>query len=819
MKTYKIILTAFLLSIGAPLFAQTGIIKGIINTSDGVPAEFVNIGLKGTNKNAIASARGEYIIKNVEPGSYILVTSFVGLETKETQVEVKANETTQVTEISLTENSKTLNEIVVTAKGSKYEISEYASKMPLKNLENPQVYNSIDSKVMKEQIVINFSDALKNAPGVEKLWESTGRAGDGAGYYSMRGFSVQPTLVNGLPGLTNGSLDPANIERIEVLKGPSGTLFGSSLISYGGLINTITKKPYQAFGGEINYITGSFGLNRITADVNAPLGKEDKVAVRLNAAYGTENSFQDAGFKKSILVAPSLSFKATDKLSFLMVTEFLDANGTNPTMLFLDRGAALSHPDVASIGYNFKRSYTSNNLAIRNITSNLQAQLLYKLSNSWTSQTIASSGTAQSKGYYSYLYESTQYFKTNGTVFGRYISGQNASTNTADIQQNFIGNFNLSSSIKNKVVAGLDYYLNTSIDNSTGWARNGLIYIGDEDSTTLAAIFGGPAPANHDSGNLTKEATDALLGPTGSQSYETRQETYSAYFSDVISLEPLNLSAMISLRYDYFSNKGNVRSKEDDYEQGAVSPKFGLIYQPVKDRVSIFANYMNGFMNVAPAKVSNKADGSNPQVKSFKPEQANQWEGGVKTNLLKDKLTATFSYYDILVSNKVMPDPANTFNSIQGGKIASKGAEVDLHTSPVEGLDISLGYSYNESKVLAGAPGNLFSYVGRRPAESGPNTLYNAWATYKFTGGGMKGFGIGYGLNGASKRLIMDSEEVGRFSVPAYTIMNASVFYKAARFQLTFKVDNLTNEIYYKGWSTINPQRPRSVAASFAYSF
>lgn len=819
MSTLKITLASLLLIVGVSLFAQTGSLQGIIKTSDGVPAEFVNIGLKGSNKSAVASAKGEYIIKNIEPGSYILVATFVGLETKETAVEVKANETTQVPEINLTENSKTLSEIVVTAKSSKRESSEYVSKMPLKNIENPQVYNTVDSRTMKEQVVTTFADALKNAPGVEKLWESTGRGGDGAGYYSMRGFSVQPTLVNGLPGLTNGSLDPANIDRIEVLKGPSGTLFGSSLVSYGGLINTVTKKPYQTFGGEVNYITGSFGLNRIAADINTPLGKSEQVAVRLNTAYSTENSFQDAGFRKSILVAPSLSFKANDKLSFLVVTEFLDASSTNQTMLFLDRSAPLSHPDVASIGYDFKRSYTSNNLPVRNITSNLQGQMLYKLSNSWTSQTIVSSGTAQSKGYYSYLYESTQYYKTNGTVFGRYITDMNAVTNTSDIQQNFIGNFNLGSNLKNRVVAGLDYYLNTSVDNGAGWVGNGIVYIGNEDSTTLAGIFGGPAPANHDSGNLTKEATDNLLAATSSSSYETRQETYSAYFSDVVSFEPLNLSAMVSLRYDYFNNGGDVSTKDDDYKQGAVSPKFGLVYQPIKDRLSVFGNYMNGFSNVAPSKVSDNADGSNQYVKSFKPEQANQWEVGAKTNLIKDKLTSSISYYDILVSNKVMPDPSNPFNSIQGGKIASKGVEVDLHTSPVQGLDISLGYSYNESKVLEGAPGNLFSYVGRRPAEAGPNTLYNAWATYQIVRGAIKGFGLGFGLNGASERYIMDSEEVGRFSVPAYTIMNASLFYKANRFQLTFKVDNLANTIYYKGWSTINPQRPRSVVASLAYSF
>ena len=81
-------------------------------------------------------------------------------------------------------------------------------------------------------MVVSFDDALKNAPGVDKLWTSTGRTNDGAGYFAIRGFSVQPTMVNGIAGLTNGGLDPANMERIETIKGPSGTLFGSSFISF-----------------------------------------------------------------------------------------------------------------------------------------------------------------------------------------------------------------------------------------------------------------------------------------------------------------------------------------------------------------------------------------------------------------------------------------------------------------------------------------------------------------------------------------------------------------------------------------------------------
>lgn len=103
MLKYLSIVTSVLLSLNA--FAQTGTIKGTIKTSDGVPAELVTVTLKGTTKGTTVNSKGVYEIKKVSPGNYTLLTSFVGLETKEINIEVKENETTSVPEITLSENA------------------------------------------------------------------------------------------------------------------------------------------------------------------------------------------------------------------------------------------------------------------------------------------------------------------------------------------------------------------------------------------------------------------------------------------------------------------------------------------------------------------------------------------------------------------------------------------------------------------------------------------------------------------------------------------------------------------------------------------
>jgi iron complex outermembrane receptor protein len=788
---------------------QTGSIRGTVFNINSLPAELVNISLKGTSFGTTSNNTGYYELNNIPGGKYLLIFSHVGYKTKEIIIEVSAGKTTEIPAVTLEETQKQLEEVIVKGNAERSILleSDYVAKLPLKNIENPQVYNTITSSIMKEQGVTSFDDALKNAPGIEKLWESTGRTGDGSAYYALRGFEAQATMVNGIAGLTNGSLDPANIEKIEVIKGPSGTLFGSSLISYGGLINTVTKKPYSSFGGEAEYISGSFGLNRVTADVNLPVSSFSNSAIRIISSYHSENSFQDAGFKRSIFVAPSFRYSVNDRLSFQVNTEFIQAEGTNPVMLFLNRSNPLEFRNLDELNYNYKLSLTNNDISIKNPRYNLQAVMEYRLSDNWVSQTSVSRGSAESNGYYSYLWDN---YLPN-SQFSLYISDQNSKTLTTSIQENITGDV-LIAGTRNRILVGFDYFNRELIDNSTGYAllhnvtpQGEINYIDPNTNDTLPTHY------------LSHQSVEDLLSDYPRSNSNSKNETYSMYISDVVNITP-QLIVMASLRLDYFDTEGDITTDEDNYNQTTLSPKFGIIYQPVQDKVALFANYMNGFKNVAPAQVADQ-DGSNPRIKTYEPEHANQYEAGIKLNLLSDRIVSTLSYYNIRVSNVVISDPENINNSTQGGETESKGFEVDINASPFAGLNLIAGFSYNESKILEGETNNIWFQEGKRPVYAGPQRLFNTWLTYKIPSGLFYGFGIGLGANSASELLVIDSDVTGKFVLPGYTIINSSLFYDNNRVRLSFNLNNIGNKEYYKGYSTINPQKPRNFTASINFRF
>ena len=363
--------------------------------------------------------------------------------------------------------------------------------------------------------------------------------------------------------------------------------------------------------------------------------------------------------------------------------------------------------------------------------------------------------------------------------------------------------------MRNRIVAGLDYYNREVRNSGTGYLRNGLIYIGDASAENInASVYGIIDPnayiSDYDNGILSKTGVDALFANSEISPSVSRQEIYSAYVSNIFN--PIEaLSIMASLRVDRFESESN--------SQTAWSPKFGVVYQPILDKLSLFANYQDGFSNVAP-QVGKDTDGNNKNYE-FDPEHAKQLEGGVKLNLLNNKIAATLSYYDIQVSNTVMTIAPQVYT--QGGELYSRGFEASITASPVQGLNINANYSYNESELTKATQGDDF--LGRRPENAGPQNLANLWATYQFSGNALNGFGVGFGGNYGSENMIFNRNVAGTFTLDDYTVLNASLFYQSEKFGITLKLNNLNDEEYYNGWSTINPQVGRNLSANFTYKF
>lgn len=754
-----------------------GTIKGTVTTSDGRAAASVTVQVQGTKRSTLTDEDGHFSLHHLAPGHYTLEITLIGYETTTREVNLEESGTVSVA-LVLTLSETQLQEVVVRMDNNKFtrSSSDYVAKMPLKDLENPQVYTTVPKELMQEEMVTDLNGILQNVPGVTLLLQGDGSGGD----FASRGFVTDAYLRNGVAAYSYSSVDPANLERVEALKGPSATLFGSSYTSYGGLFNRVTKRPFDQFKGEVDYTAGSFGLSRLTADINTPLNQDKTALFRINIADQHQGSFMDAGFSNRLFIAPSLSYQVNDRLSVLLDAEIYSEKGTVPFRFFPEVGFGVTTPQ--QLHFDYTRSFTSNDVLEYTPTTNVYGQINYKLSKGWKWQTNVSVTHTEDNGNFSW----SSVLPGDSTV-ARYQDPGTESTDIFDIQQNVLGDFH-TGVLHHRLVAGIDV---------EGYNSNTAYQFLTFDSVRINGY-------DPEYSRLSQSAlTTALAGVSPSHDIN-RQYDYAAYASDVIDLGD-RLIAMLSLRADRFVNKGDQDIVADtttgQYGQTAFSPKLGLVYQLVKDKVSLFGNYMNGFQN---------ENGEDHNHHPFKPEQANQIEGGVKIKLLGGKLGGSVSYYDIKVKDVLRTDPDFPQYNIQDGTQYSKGLEAQVTASPLPGLNIAAGYAHNDSKYENIDP----TLNGYRPASAGPADVANLWVSYRLT----NGLGLGFGGNYASSNNIVNESD-GVFTLPSYTILNATVFYDQPKYRVGVKLNNLTDKKYWVGWDTIIPQMPFNFSAMVAVKF
>ncbi|HEY0176795.1 MAG TPA: TonB-dependent receptor, partial [Pedobacter sp.] len=295
MKLLSITFLACLMLSCFTSFAQsTGRLTGKITLVDGQSLGSVSVSLTEIKRGTLTDDQGVYSFNNLMPGKYTVRIQILGAPQKDLSVEVVAGQTVTASYQLPKENVQALQEVTIAGGTNKFSKKEsvYAARLPLKNLENPQVYTTVTKELIQEQVATDLSSISKNVPGsgISTV------ANQGRVTFFSRGFATEPMVRNGVAGFAYSSIDPANLERIEAIKGPSSTLFGTNLATYGGLFNRVTKKPYNGFGGELSLFSGSRDYNRLTFDVNTPVNADKTVLFRMNGATTFDKGFQDLGF-------------------------------------------------------------------------------------------------------------------------------------------------------------------------------------------------------------------------------------------------------------------------------------------------------------------------------------------------------------------------------------------------------------------------------------------------------------------------------------------------------------------------------------------
>jgi catecholate siderophore receptor len=655
---------------------------------------------------------------------------------------------------------------------------------PLRDV--PQSITVMTQDMIQDQTMQSITDVVRYVPGVVP---SQGEGNRDAVIF--RGNNTTGDFyVDGLRDDVQYFRDLYNIDRVEVLKGSNGMIFGRG--GAGGVINRVTKEAGWTPVREIAAQYGSFSHKRIAVDLGQPIN--DVAAVRLNAMYEHSNSFRNGVDLERGGVNPTFTFKPTAQTKVIFSGEYffdrrtadrgipsfgtrsgiVDSGrpaDTDRSTFFGNAANSPTHVDAWSLNSLIEHTF-DNEIKIRNRTRYASYDKFY--------QNIYANGAATAED-------------ASGTVA---IAAYNNATQRENLFNQTDLLFKLNTwGVKHEFMTGVEYGRQIS-DNfrNTGFFNNS--------STSVNVPFFNPiafAPVT-----FRQNATDA--------DNHGVVEVVGIYAQDQITLLP-QVKAVLGLRYDNFdvnfvNNRNGQRFHTND---GLLSPRVGLIYKPV-DPVSIYGNYSLAYVPRAGDQLSSLSL-SNAVLK---PEQFMNLELGAKWDIRPD-LSFTAALYQLERSNVIAPVPNDPTRSMLVDGQRARGAEVGLMGRITPQWSMMGGYAYTDAEItrtIAGTGGTTVP-AGSVVAQVPKHTV-SMWNRYDFTP--FLGLGLGV-IHRSSMYAALDNTVL----LPGFTRMDAAMFVRLNKvIRVQANIENLANIDYIASANNNNnilPGAPRiyrlTVVANF----
>jgi outer-membrane receptor for ferric coprogen and ferric-rhodotorulic acid len=568
----------------------------------------------------------------------------------------------------------------------KAEPSRSATKLDLTPRQTPQSISTLSGAQLQDFKLTSVNDALKAAPGIQVQEVETDRT-----YYTARGFDITNFQYDGISvpfvyGNVEGDLDTAIYERVDVIRGANGLISGTGNPS--ATINFVRKRPTAMPQARVDLTAGSWDKRRIDADVSGPLN--DVGTVRGRAVYANENknSYLNRYSREKNLFHGVLEIDLNDSTLFTL-GHTLQKSDANSSMW----GALpLVYQDGSKTNYSRSTSTAADWAYWDNQENRSFAELAHTFDNGWQAKAVLTRVEKKSDGSMFYVYGTPN--RETGAGLYSYPS-EYSEKNTqliADLQAS--GRFNL---------AGREH----EATFGASWSRSKLKDLSWSDSTTGTAL----PPLEDWHGQIGKPLNDN--GSNGSDFTDRMQSFYgAARWSLTDSLSLITGARVIDVKSDG-SNYGLAKSSKNS---GKVVPYAGVVYD-LTSQYSVYASYTEIF------DPQTKTDISGSRLA---PVEGVNYEAGIKGELFDDQVDVSLAVFRTEQDN--FAQQAGTkggiayYGAIDG--LTSEGYELEFSGEPLDGLQLSAGYTFVDITNADGSRGVTYS----------PKHMLKTAATYRVPG-------------------------------------------------------------------------------------
>lgn len=652
-----------------------------------------------------------------------------------------------------------------------------ATKTDTPLIETPQSVSVIERVEMDARGVQNLNEATRYTAGV--LPEPQGIDNRVDDLY-IRGFDAGSwganLVLDGLRVPTDGNLswnraafNAWNLERVEVLKGPSSVLYGQ--MAPGGMVNQVSKMP--RLGQEQVVQAQVDGNGRPTAAFDLGGANEgENVLWRMVGLYGDGDTQIDHTKHKQWFLAPSATIKFNSDATRLTLLGMYQKDTGGSTFQFLPyQGSVVPGAD----GYIKNKTFLGEpdwNVYDREIWT-LGWQFEHKFNDNWKLSQNARYTHVDS------LYRATVGFGvrgaavtdlntlTDGRILKRRAVQGEGDSNAKNIDTRIEGKF-ATGSLQHTLLAGFDW-------QQVHWTflRKMANVLPDD----IAIDIYDPVYSYYDfepTLTVTQMSTDE------------KDSQFGVYLQDQLAWG--NWRFTLGGRYDWtrMDSLNRLTSARTVTKDKAFTGRAGITYL-FDNGLAPYVSYAESFQPVGGVQRSGD---------TFKPVTGKQWEVGIKYEPENFDGMVMLSAYELTQENVLTADPANTGGEsfqVQTGKVRVRGVELEGRVTPMEGLSVIGAVTRMTSKVVRNNDG----YEGNRMIRV-PDWMGSLWLDYTVQRGALKGLGVGAGV-----RYIDDThgDLANILHIPSYTLFDAAIRYDVGRvgngnLRLSLNASNLADKRY-----------------------